>query len=159
MCIRDRLLTIVLMLIGGNPGSTAGGMKTTTLLMVVLSARAMLRGRPDVNVMGRRIEPETIRRASCVATIYVALCIAAALMILLIQPQLGMVDVLFEVASAVNTVGMSTGVTRAMSASSRLILIALMFCGRMGSMTFALMFAPRRKAAPVQYPIEKIMVG
>lgn len=153
------LLTLVLMIVGGNPGSTAGGMKTTTLLVVLLSARSMLFGRQDVNALGRRIEPETLRRASSVATIYLSLCTLSALAILLIQPELALRDVLFEVFSAVNTVGMSTGVTRELGTLARLIIMALMFCGRMGSLTFALMFTSRRKAAPVQYPTEKIMVG
>lgn len=153
------LLTLLLMLIGGNPGSTAGGMKTTTLLTVLLGARAMLYGRTDVNVLGRRIEPETLRRASCVATIYLSLCIVASLAILCMQPELALRDVLVEVFSAVNTVGMSTGVTRSLGTSARLLLIGLMFCGRMGSLTFALLFIPRKKTPHVQRPIGKIMVG
>lgn len=155
----SKLLTMLLMLIGGNPGSTAGGMKTTTLLMVILSARAMLLHRQDVNVLGRRIEADIIRRAACVATIYILLSVVPALAILFIQPGLALTDVLFEVVSAVDTVGMSTGITRSLSTVSRLIVVVLMFCGRIGSMTFALMFTERRKAAPVQFPVEKIMVG
>lgn len=155
----SKLMTMVLMLIGGNPGSTAGGMKTTTMLVVCLSARAMIFHHQDVNVFGRRIEPDTVRRAGSVATVYVLLSLVAALAILMLQPDFAVTDILFEVLSAVNTVGMTTGVTRSLSTVSKLIIMALMFCGRIGSMTFALMFTERKRSVPVQFPVEKILVG
>lgn len=158
MTVSSKLLTIVLMFIGGSPGSTAGGIKTTTFAVMLIFVWANLRNSHGSNIFGRRLEEEEVRKASIVVTINLILAVSAAIAICAIQ-TLPMEDVLFEVFSAIGTVGMSTGITRDLTALSRFIIIILMYCGRIGSMTFALSFTERRKVAPVQLPAEKIIIG
>ena len=153
------LLTLLLMLTGGNPGSTAGGAKTTTMLLVALLAVSMLRREEDVHILGRRIDAGLMRRACSIVVIYVSLALVSTLVICALQPELPLRDVLLEVFSAVDTVGMTTGITRQLGAASQLILIALMSAGRLGSLTFAILIAHRRTPAPVQYPAGQLLVG
>lgn len=154
----SKLLTMVLMFIGGSPGSTAGGIKTTTMLVMLLFVWSNLRSSYGSNIYGRRLEEASIRKASIVFTINLCLAVTAAITICSIQP-LHMEDILFEVFSAIGTVGMSTGVTRELVPASRVIIAVLMYCGRLGSMTFALSLAERKYVAPVQQPEEKIIIG
>ena len=153
------LLTLLLMLTGGNPGSTAGGAKTTTMLLVVLLAVSMLRREEDVHILGRRIDAGLMRRACSIVVIYVSLALVSTLVICALQPELPLRDVLLEVFSAVDTVGMTTGITRQLAALPRLIIIALMYAGRLGSLTFAILIAHRRTPAPVQYPAGQLLIG
>ena len=153
------LLTLLLMLTGGNPGSTAGGAKTTTMLLVLLLAASMLRREEDVHIMGRRIDMSLMRRACAIVVIYVSLAMVSTLALCALQPELALRDVLLEVFSAVDTVGMTTGITRQLGTASRLILIALMYAGRLGSLTFAILIAHRRTPAPVQYPAGQLLIG
>ena len=87
------------------------------------------------------------------------MAIIASIAIPYFQPQLVMEDVVFEVFSAIGTVGMSTGITRDLSAASRIVIVLLMYCGRIGSMSFALSFMERKKVAPIKLPEEKVMIG
>jgi trk system potassium uptake protein TrkH len=154
----SKLLTVVLMFIGGSPGSTAGGTKTTTVVVMLLSAIAMIRSSYGTNIFGRRLEEETIKKAATVFMINLTLAVTAVIAILAIQ-QLDFLDVLLEVFSAIGTVGMSTGVTRQLCFWSKLIIIFLMYCGRLGSLTFVLVLAEKKVVPPIQYPQEKILVG
>lgn len=153
------LLTLLLMLTGGNPGSTAGGAKTTTMLLVALLAVSMLRREDDVHILGRRIDAGLMRRACSIVVIYASLALVSTLVLCALQPELPLRDVLLEVFSAVDTVGMTTGITRQLSALPRLIIIALMYAGRLGSLTFAILIAHRRAPAPVQYPAGQLLIG
>lgn len=154
----SKLLSSILMFIGGSPGSTAGGTKTTTVAVMLLSAIAMIRSSHGVNVFGRRLEPETVHKASTVFFINLTLALTAILVILAIQP-LNFMDVCMEVFSAIGTVGMSTGVTRELNNISKLIIILLMYCGRLGSLSFVLVFAQKKKVPPILNPQEKMLVG
>lgn len=158
MSASSKLVTVVLMFIGGSPGSTAGGIKTTTFAVMLIFVWANLRNSHGSNIFGRRLEEEEIRKASIVVTINLLLAVAAAVILCGIQ-SLPMEDVLLEVFSAIGTVGMSSGITRQLNVVSRIIIILLMYCGRIGSMTFALSFTERKKVAPVQLPAEKIIIG
>ena len=153
------LLTLLLMLTGGNPGSTAGGAKTTTMLVLVLLAASILRREDDVHVLGRRLPDGLMRRACSIVIVYMLMACAATLAILGAQPELSLRDVLIEVFSAINTVGMSTGVTRELGTFARLILILLMYAGRLGSLTFAILIARPGVTAPVRYPQDRILIG
>ncbi len=154
----SKLLSSILMFIGGSPGSTAGGAKTTTVAVMLLSAISMIRSSHGVNVFGRRLEPEAVHKASTVFFINLSLALVAILMILAIQP-LDFMDVCMEVFSAIGTVGMSTGVTRELNSISKLIIILLMYCGRLGSLSFVLVFAQKKKVPPILNPQEKMLVG
>ena len=155
----SKLLTMVLMFIGGSPGSTAGGIKTVTMLVLVIYVWSNLRESKGVNIFHRRLDDDVIRKASNVVVISLLLAVASIIFICFKQPSLPVEDVMFEVFSAIGTVGMSTGLTRDLSTSSRIVVILLMYCGRIGSMSFALSFTERKKVPPVQMPVEKIMIG
>ena len=153
------LLTLVLMLTGGNPGSTAGGTKTTTMLVMLLLAASILRREDDVHILGRRLPNDLMRRACSIVIVYVIMALSAALMICGVQPELPLKDVLLEVFSAINTVGMSTGITRELNTFSRLIVILLMYMGRLGSLTFALLIARSPAPSPLRCPEDRILIG
>ncbi len=155
----SKLFTMVLMFIGGSPGSTAGGIKTVTLMVMLVYVWSNLRGRRSCNIFGRRLDDENIKKASNVIVISILLAVTAILALSCMQPELLLEDLMLEVFSAIGTVGMSTGITRSLTTASRLIVILLMFCGRIGSMSFALSFTERKKVAPVQLPSEKVMIG
>lgn len=155
----SKLLTMVLMFIGGSPGSTAGGIKTVTTMVLIAYVWSNLRASKGVNVFNRRLDDDVIRKASNVVVISLLMAVTTSILICFLQPDLVVEDILFEVFSAIGTVGMSTGVTRDLSLASRIVIILLMYCGRIGSMSFALSFTERKKVAPIQLPIEKIMIG
>lgn len=152
------MLTIVLMFIGGNPGSTAGGVKTTTIAVILLSTVAYLQEDNNVTVFKKRIEDKMVRRACAIAFIYFMMIFAASLVISWIEP-LNLREVLFEVVSAVATVGLSMNVTATLSATSKVIVIVLMYAGRIGALTFIMLLSKRNKTAILKRPTGKIMIG
>ncbi len=154
----SKLLTDVLMFIGGSPGSTAGGVKTTSIVVMIFYIGANLRGIQGVNVLGRRISEEDVKKASVVIGINLGMAVIALIAITASQ-NVNMDDLLLEVFSAIATVGLSTGVTRQLTVSSKLVIIFLMYCGRIGSTTFATSFIGNKRRAPIQYPEERINVG
>ena len=153
------LMTMMLMFIGGSPGSTAGGVKTTTIVVLVFYAIAMIGNREDINMFGRRLTDEVVKKANAVIMINFTLAMLAAMFIMGMQPMLALTDVVFEVLSAIGTAGMTTGITRDLNTISRLIVIVLMYCGRLGSLSFALIFAQKSAVNSVRQPQEKIIVG
>lgn len=154
----SKLLTVILMFIGGSPGSTAGGVKTTTMVVLYLYLWSVIRRTHGVNAFGRRLEEDAIKRASSIFAMNLTLALGAALFIMGTQ-QLPMSDVLFETVSAIGTVGMTTGITRDLNGASRLLIAFLMYCGRVGSLSFALSFTQKRRIAPVRQPEERIIIG
>ena len=154
----SKLLTIILMFIGGSPGSTAGGIKTTTLVVLLLCVHSNIKQTYGINIFGRRLENDAVKRAGTILTINLLLAVTASLAIMAIQP-LGFSDILFETFSAIGTVGMTTGITRALHPVSRCIIIPLMYCGRIGSLSFALAFVQSKRKPHVQQPAEAINIG
>jgi len=152
------LLTIILMFIGGSPGSTAGGIKTTTLLVLVLSIRANCIHSCGITVFKKKLEDSIVRQAAAIATLYMIAVLSATMIICAITP-LDFLTVLFETVSAAATVGLSAGATLVMGTISKIIIIILMFGGRVGGLTLALVLAEKRIFVPVERPVEKIMVG
>ena len=154
----SRLLMIVLMLIGGSPGSTAGGLKTTTFAVALLSVISTFRRKKSIECFRRRIADETSRTALCVLIMYIVLSVGSALVIAHtegITAQYAM----FEVSSAIGTVGLSFGVTPTLGALSKVILILLMFFGRAGSLTILLAFGPEHYNTPSKLPLEKVQIA
>ena len=149
---------ILLMLVGGAPGSTAGGMKTTTAAVLLLSTLALFRRRETIRCFGRRIDERVVRDAVAILLMYLVLFIFGALVISRIE-DLPMLTCMFETASAIGTVGLTLGITPGLGVASRLILIALMFIGRVGGLTliFAAISGAQHYAA--RLPREKITVG
>lgn len=154
----SKLLTIALMFIGGSPGSTAGGVKTTTIAVILIYVISNLRGESGCNVFHRRIGDEVIKRASMVFCLNLFLGLTSVTLILATS-NLHMSDVLFEVYSAISTVGMTTGITRDLNVVGRIVIIILMYCGRIGSMTFALSLVAKPEAKGLSLPEEKITIG
>lgn len=154
----SKILTMCLMFIGGSPGSTAGGAKTTTIVVILLHIRAYLLHNQDLTVFGRRLAPNAVERACVVVFINYFLALGAIL-ILLIGQNLPLADVLFEAFSAIGTVGMSTGVTRELNTLSRIVIMILMFLGRVGSLSFAMSFTEKKRPGKIRYPEAEIIVG
>lgn len=152
-----QVIMILLMLIGGSPGSTAGGMKTTTAAVLWFSALAVFRRQEDAGCFGRRIAGETIRSAAAILLMYLVLLCTGSILISRLE-ELPVLACFFEAASAIGTVGLTLGLTPSLGGVSRMILILLMFFGRVGGMTliFAAISGSRRLA---KYPQEKITVG
>ncbi len=151
-------LMIGLMLIGGSPGSTAGGMKTTTIAILVCSAYSVFRQRSETNVLKRRADPDTVRRAASVFLVYMTLFWFGGMLIGVIE-NLPMTACLFETASAVGTVGLSLGLTPTLGIASKLILIVCMYFGRVGVMTLIYATFGRYKSQNSKYPIDGFSVG
>lgn len=153
-----QFITIILMLIGGSPGSTAGGMKTTTIAVLFAIAIATFRRREDANFFGRRINGDVLKNAATVFLMYITLSGVGGL-IISITEDLPILTCLFEAASAVGTVGLSLGITPGLGMLSRIILISLMFIGRVGGLTliFAALSGTHHHVSKL--PREKITVG
>lgn len=154
----SKLLTTLLMFIGGSPGSTAGGIKTTTAAVLIAYVSASLFQKKECSMFGRRLDDDAVRKASTVLCTNLLLSVSAVL-IIVTASSLDVTDVMFEVASAMGTVGMSAGITRDLGNLSKLVLIFLMFCGRIGSMTFALSLKGHKVDPPVKLPAEQVMIG
>lgn len=158
-CLGDAssLLMCGLMFIGAAPGSTGGGVKVTTLLVLVLLARAVITGRESVTFAGRRIGTITVRNAS--ALVFAALLIAfTGVLILLHSEDLPGRSVVFEVFSALGTVGLSQGVTADLSGLGKVTVVFLMYIGRIGPLTMLLLFVPRA-GSRIRFPAANVMVG
>ncbi len=154
-----RMLNVVLMFIGGSPGSTAGGIKTTTMVVILLYAWSTLRNKSGLNIFGRRLDEDCIKKAATVFFINLLLAVVFSLAMAGVEQSLPLSDIFMEVFSAIGTVGISTGITRDITLASKCMLIFLMYCGRIGSMSFALSFTERKYNAPVKLPIERITIG
>ena len=152
------IFTIILMFIGGSPGSTAGGIKTTTFVVLIMEAIASARSSQQVTVFKKRLDESVLRQASAIATIYLLAITVSTLAICMLEP-FSFKKVLFEVVSAIGTVGLTLGITPMLGAEAKIILMILMFAGRVGGLSFALVIAQKRTNVPINRPTEKIMVG
>lgn len=153
-----KLLTIILMFIGGGSGSTAGGVKMATVFVLLLHLRSTLTRTMGTNIYGRRIDDTTITKASALLCTYLFCSIVATLAICSMQ-DFAIGDTLFEVVSAICTVGMTTGITGELNPASQMIIAFLMYIGRLGSLSFALSFTDHKKTAHIMQPIEHINIG
>lgn len=153
----SQLLIICLMLIGGSPGSTAGGIKTTTFAILILSIITVLKRKKSVECFNRRIDDETLRQVCCIIMMYLILIVTATMIIGAID-HIPMKYAAFETTSAVGTVGLSLGITPMLSGTSRLIVAALMYFGRVGGITVLLALTNNIPQVS-QLPKGKIAVG
>lgn len=158
----SKLFCAILMFIGGSPGGTAGGVKTTTFAMLFLACVTFARGGNDTECMGRKITTANFRTGFCVVMVAFAVFITGTIAILGIEPDsVATVDVLYETASAVGTVGLTADLTPGLSRASQIVLMLMMYMGRLGPLTLVLTFAgkthPRDKVRSL--PKEQIMVG
>lgn len=152
------IILFVLMLIGGSPGSTAGGMKTTTFAVLIANALASFRRREDPQFFGRRIESQTVKNAATILMMYITLFLAGAI-IISIAEGLPIGICLFETASAVGTVGLTMGITPSLGIISQCVLMILMFLGRVGGLTLIYAALSGTNNSLSKLPQEKITVG
>lgn len=160
-----RFMTIVLMFIGGSPGSTAGGIKTTTAVVLVFTALAMIRNRRNIVILGRTVSAGVVGTA--LSVFLISLIVVIGLFgLLLVTEQNSLVagkftfDVLlFDAVSAFGTVGLSAGIMPLLTAGGKLIIIAFMFIGRVGPLTLALFIGMKEQRDLVRYPEEDIIIG
>ena len=153
-----KFVMISLMLIGGSTGSTAGGMKTTTVYVLCASISATFFHRKNIEAFGRRLEENVIRTATCVFMIYIIGVTGSAVLISAVE-GIPMVTALFETASAMATVGLSFGVTPTVGMFSKMLLAFLMICGRVGSITMLLAFSSNKNYTSSRLAMEKVQVG
>lgn len=151
-------VTIILMLIGGSPGSTAGGLKTTTIAVIFITAISVFRRKEDANCFGRRIAEDTVKYASTILFMYLVLSLFGAIVISCLE-GLPMLTCIFETASAIGTVGLTLGITPGLGTVSRVILIVLMYFGRVGGLTLVFAAVSGIHANVSRLPREKITVG
>lgn len=153
-----QMIMIVLMLIGGSPGSTAGGMKTTTAAVMCSNALSVFQKKESAHFFGRRVADEAIRLASTVFMMYISLFLGGGMIISSIE-NVPLMEALFETGSAIGTVGLSLGLTPSLGGISKAILIGLMFFGRVGGLTLIFAAVSERKMTMAKLPQEKITVG
>lgn len=156
-----KLILILLMFVGGSPGGTAGGIKTVTLAVVIMAAVATLNKRSEVQVFRRSLSLLIVRRAITVTFLFVLILLVAGLALSVTENRSGfaLMDVMFETASALGTVGLSTGITPALTTAGKLIIIVVMFVGRLGPLTLLASLTFNLKPARYSYPEEVVIVG
>lgn len=151
-------IMIILMITGGSPGSTAGGIKTTTIAVLFSSALAVFKRKGETNCFHRRISEDTVNHAATILLMYLVLFLSGGIAISCIE-GIPILDCLFETASAIGTVGLTLGITTELSLISRVILIVLMFWGRVGGLTLVFAAISSRHLDVSKFPMEKITVG
>lgn len=149
---------MILMLIGGSPGSTAGGMKTTTVAVLFASAIAVFRRRKETDCFKRRISEDIVNRAAAIMLMYITLFVGGGILISCLE-DLPLMYTLYETASAIGTVGLSLGITGELGSVSHIVLILLMFFGRVGGLTLIYAAISGTRASLSKLPQEKITVG
>lgn len=154
----SQAIMIFLMLVGGSPGSTAGGLKTTTMAVLILNAFACFKRKENVCAFGRRIDDSVIKNAATIVMMYITLFFIGGVSICTIE-KLPLVASLFETASAIGTVGLTLGITPKLSLASQVILIVLMYLGRVGSLTLIYATLSGKKQINAKMPLDKITVG
>ncbi len=156
----SQLLCCILMFIGGSPGGTAGGVKTTTIAILFASCWSILKGTEDTECFRRKIPIGNVRTAFSVTLISFAAVLCGTLAVLILEDA-SLMDVLYETVSAVGTVGLTAGLTPVLSAGSKVVIILLMYMGRLGPATLALLFASQysKHGRGRKLPEERIMVG
>lgn len=153
------LLLALLMFIGASPSSVGGGVRTTTIGIFILYLYSFIRGRNNINIFNRRISREDIQKAIVVVSLSTLLCISAVF-ILSATEDAPLLSLVFEVASAFGTTGLSLGITDSLSTVGKIVIMVLMFIGRIG-MLYTLMFFIRKRDRDLSYkmPTEKIIIG
>lgn len=152
-------LMILLMFVGGSPSSTAGGIKTSTLAVAVLSLRRVLLGRSDIEAFGRRFSDDLANRALAIILVAATFLSLVVVSLCILHPELPPFDLLFEATSALGTVGLSRGITPQLGAPAKLVVVLAMFVGRVGVLTFVVSFLPRRLPPAFRYPETTIILS
>ncbi|RSD25001.1 TrkH family potassium uptake protein [Mesobacillus subterraneus] len=153
------ILIIFLMFIGASPGSTGGGIKTTTFAVLVSAVKSQIRGREDVTLFGRRVDYSIISKSLTVTMISIFSIISITMVLTITEPGKDFLMIFFEAVSAFSTVGLSMGLTPELSSYGKILITITMFAGRIGPLTLAFAIAKRRKEDHYRYPAGKVMIG
>lgn len=153
------IIIIVLMWIGASPASTGGGIKTSTFAIAVLNFISLAKGRKNIEVYSREVSETSIRRAFAVMTLSVVVLGIGSLLISYFDEGLRLLDIIFESVSAYSTVGLSLGITSGLSSASKLVLIILMFIGRVTTLTLLIAFFKQVRMSNYTYPSEEILIN
>lgn len=153
------IIIIILMWIGASPASTGGGIKTSTFAIAVLNFISLARGRKNIEVYSREVSETSIRRAFAVMTLSVVVLGIGSLLISYFDEGLRLLDIIFESVSAYSTVGLSLGITPGLSSASKLVLIILMFIGRVTTLTLLIAFFKQVRMSNYTYPSEEILIN
>ncbi len=153
------LFTMLLMFIGASPGSTGGGIKTVTFFVLIGSVWSISRGRGELTVFGRRIALDTVIKSAVISVLSMLIIGAMITLLILTDPEKDSLKLAFEAVSAFGTVGLSTGITGAMSELGKVILILLMYLGRIGPLTFTLALIEGTPDKKIRYPVEEVVIG
>ena len=149
-----------LMVVGGSPASTAGGMKTVTFALLLIVAFSVLMRRRDVEAYRRSLAADILRRALTLAVLYVSLvCLVTLLLCVSMRGDASFIDLLFESCSACGTVGLSAGVTSHLNTFAKYVIVGAMFIGRIGPLTLLLALTSKRRHVPYAYPQETVLIG
>jgi trk system potassium uptake protein TrkH len=159
MTAAGKLLTIILMFIGGSSGSTAGGIKTTTFGVLVFTLISTIKGREDTEVFRRRISKETVYKSFAIFSIALALVLSVTMILSITEISQPFEYLLYEATSAFGTVGLTLGLTPKLSIIGKIVIILTMYCGRVGPLTVAVALTKAKKKPNYKYPEDKILVG
>jgi trk system potassium uptake protein TrkH len=154
-----RFLTIILMFIGGSPGSTAGGIKTTTAGLLVMTVISVIRGREDTEIYERRISKDTIFKGLTISVIGITLVIVVSMILSITEVGASLEYIIYEVTSAFGTVGLTLGLTTKLTTIGKAVIAFTMFCGRVGPLTIILALGKNHSNNTIRYPEDKILVG
>lgn len=154
-----KIVTITLMFIGGSPGSTAGGLKTSTFGIIIFTIIGVIRGRDDTEAFGRRFSKEVVYKSFSLLIIGIMLVIAATMLLSITEYDETFISILYEATSAIGTAGLSTGVTQRLSGIGKVVIIIMMYIGRIGPFTLAFALTNNKKKTGIRYPEGRILIG
>ncbi|MEI6509875.1 MAG: potassium transporter TrkG, partial [bacterium] len=158
MNVSSLMVIVLLMFIGASPGGTGGGVKTSTFALLIATVRSTVRGFPDTVLMGRRIDPYQVRKAVSIVALSFTLVVLASTLLSQSEP-FAFHNLIFEITSAFGTVGLSTGITPSLTAVGKVVVLLVVFAGRVGPLTLLLALAQGRREPRVRYPEEVVIVG
>jgi Trk-type K+ transport system membrane component len=153
------LIYLILMWIGASPGSTGGGLKTTTFAVAVLNAFSIAKGKDRVEAFRRQITNESVRKAFAVILLSFLVIGFAVFLVMFFDPEKELIAVAFECFSAFSTVGLSLGITGDLTTGSKIVIIITMFLGRVGTLTMLIAFFQKVKSLNYRYPDESVFIS
>lgn len=159
MTTTSKFITVILMFIGGSPGSTAGGLKTSTFGIILCTAISVIKGKENADIFGSTIPRGLQLKAVTLLIIGMGLVTTVTMALTIAEPNEAFLDVLYEATSAFGTVGLTTGVTQRLSEPGKIIIIMLMYLGRVGPLTVVMALISRKKGTNYKYPEGKILIG
>lgn len=159
MTMASKFLTIILMIIGGSPGSTAGGLKTVTCGILFLTVLSVIRGREDTEVFGRRFTKEVVYKSFTIVFIALTLVIGVTMVLSYTEVGASFIDLLYEATSALGTVGLTLGLTPKLSSIGKVLIMIMMYLGRVGPLTVMLALTRKKKKSGYKYPEGKVLIG